>query len=148
MAVYWFKNTIKLMSFHKTQFLGCYLTIFHTDRCFALGVHYFAQKEWFCFVPISLKDKTVTLHRTESSMKTVFRTNLFSKALFRWQSNKDKFFYVFEFVILTVWGERNRMCPLNNNEVLESNDILITASNVSARMLWVPAPVHKLTALL
>lgn len=40
------------------------------------------------------------------------------------------------------------MCFLNNNEVLESNDILITASNVSTRMRWVAAPVHKLTALL
>lgn len=49
----------------------------------------------------------------------------------------EMIFFVSEFVIPAVWGERHWTCPLNNNEVSESNDILITASNVSARMLWV-----------
>ena len=147
MAMCWLKHTVRPVSFHKTQFLGCYLTIFHTDRCFALGVHCFSHKEWFFFVPISLKEKTLTLCRRVQSEhcvqnKTTFKSPILMIKKQRW------YFCVSEFVIPAVWGERRRMCPLNNNEVLESNDILITASNVSARMLWVAALVHKLTALL
>lgn len=148
MAVHCLKHTIKPMSFHKTQFLGCYLTIFHTDRCFALRVHCFTHKEWFCFVAISSKDKTVTLRKRVQYKHCIQKKPTFKSPILMIKKQRWYFFCVSEFVILAGGGERNQMCPLNNNEVLESNDILITASNVSARKPWVAAPIHKLTALL
>jgi len=48
---------------HTNSYNFSVFTIFHTDRHFALQVHYNVQSEQFSFVSISMRDKRVTLRR-------------------------------------------------------------------------------------
>lgn len=55
-------------------------TIFHTDRHFALGVHYYVQSEQFSFVSISMRDKSDTVQKIKAILRWMFKTNPVSKA--------------------------------------------------------------------
>lgn len=61
---------------HTNSYNFFVITVFHTDRHFALGVHYYVQSEWFSFVSISMRDKRVTLCR---KARWMFKTNPVSK---------------------------------------------------------------------
>lgn len=119
--------------------------LFHTDRHLALGVHYYVQREWFSFVSISMRDKRVSLCRKRRQYWGGCSKQSNFKGL--WCRNGKACVCVWVYVCvvanvcsIAIWGKRHFKCSLNDNEVLESNDILIIAANVSARSPWVVGP--------